>query len=334
MDGIRRRTLSIQLGCILSAATLTSCGTPPWATACLQPPRTDVGPVAPDRAVACAKLLSCPVPTRVTIPDHDKTTISECVLRSPSPVQPPPDLDEIVTDPFANSWVSVSCLSGAADCAAVAACITGPDPTVCDDTSQEFVTCVSNWRVNCSFGNLLAGDCTVEGTQCLLTSGGAACGEHVCSGSEPTTCDGTVLRSCVKGAVVPYDCARRDCAPCGASANGTAECSVPHPSCSPDRTYCDGNDIVHCTAGVESREHCNRFPVRQICGTRQIMTGPTSSEIVACVAAPGSACDPESYIDHCNGTVLIYCDGNEQTLDCAAVGFSDCTSNGATARCR
>jgi hypothetical protein len=52
------------------------------------------------------------------------------------------------------------------------------------------------------------------------------------------------------------------------------------------------------------------------------------------VLGPDAACDPATFADRCDDASLVYCDGEEQRLDCPKFGFASCsTGQDAGARC-
>jgi len=74
---------------------------------------------------------------------------------------------------------------------------------------------------------------------------------------------------------------------------------------------CVGDTWVRCRQGKPYAVDCASSPL---------------SPLVPCIPTPRLACNPATYDDRCDGTRLVYCDGAERSIDCAAIGFRTCGS--------
>lgn len=278
---------------------------------------------------ACARLVACSALQHYA-------SVSQCVWGNVSPQQP----ERIVTSEFGRS-TSTTCLNGArADCAAVRRCETGLVGAC--TTNAPRGSCSSSLVLECTNGMEYAEDCSVGGTTwgedpggtCVVgVDGTAECGFGACPGGGPNGyCDRNTMVRCENGIVQRETCGVGVCA---LGSDGLPECVGTGALCA--QSHCDGNTYVDCTAGRESRIPCGDGPIPAVCGSDCYANPPSNPPCApdaACIPSPRLSCDPLVHVDACAGTRLLYCDGTERTVDCAALGFGTCVGTPSGAVCR
>lgn len=278
--------------------------------------------------MVCVKLLSCGEWSHdglfSLIADYD--SVSNCIwFNTTVSALSASDPNGIATD--IDTDTSSTCLAAASDCAGVAKCVTG------DDTAAGCNVCVGQVDVTCpcnagpgSCTTATARDCSLGQPQddanstCLVgTSGAATCGVGSCVGSAGPSCDGNTVVTCSDGIAHRSTCALDSV--CVPSAAG-GQCTGMGPSCSGsgfDR--CDGDVLIFCVGGRELQVSCGALPIPSTCS-------PVDPNNPIRPAA-GLPCDPTQHIDRCDGSHLVYCDGEEHDVDCGQIGFRTCVSAGA-----
>jgi hypothetical protein len=163
--------------------------------------------------------------------------------------------------------------------------------------------------------------CASSATSCeaALACASMNHGPSYCSTHSSRTCDGDVLVSClpISGwAVASIDCAatgqRCVMQPSGPMCSTSATCDPG------GMARCDGDVLVRCLGGLESRFACGEYIPNGRCGT-------TDSGLVTCIG-PGPSCAELS--SRCDGNEIVYCPGDhEARVDC---GLFDgrCVSEG------
>jgi hypothetical protein len=219
---------------------------------------------------------------------------------------------------------SAACILSATTCENYVACVYGPEPTYCRESASPVDHCNGTWAIHCvsnsNPGNpgldLLAHDCAdMPGLTCVLDVGGRpSCGVSTCDSTGVGFCDGSRVVHCSEGVLWHTDCLLEMGEPCSLDSLGTPRCSR-DTGCTSDR--CEGGDAVRCDTGYEWRRvPCAGLRIPAVCRVENDKSG--------CVPAPDLRCDPRTHVDRCDGTSLIYCDGDERALDCRTLGFSDC----------
>jgi hypothetical protein len=253
---------------------------------------------------------------------------------------------------------SVSCIDAAnGSCSAVAACVTGrlgdcagipSTGSACQATKRVF--CESNQfrhevdcrTQDCAIDGSCDGDSGPDATCIVGASGRARCGFGPCDDPSLRSCQGDVLVTCVDGVLKHVTCSGsgKSTATCGADADGTASC-VPRgsPCAAPAGRHCDGTEIVECSSGTETRQSCGTSPIPLICGDASALGNLPGAPATAaggpvCVPSRKLQCDPAIHQDRCDGSRIVFCDGEERTLDCAALGFQRCAATEWGAVCR
>ena len=230
----------------------------------------------------------------------------------------------------------MSCIKEAgSDCARLELCYNeGRTLQVCDMATYEN-HCEGAMMVKCEEGMVryfdctrldpLYGDtiCTAEGESGVECIGGRDCGEAMA-----TECDGEVLEMCIEGDFMRLDC-RFVGARCRLYMPGLYYCVGTGADCDDtDATWCNGTNLVRCLGGKEARFDCagelgTDFTCFQAEG-QEAECGPAGTE-----------CDVDEYVDHCDGSSLVYCRfGTVDRVDCASLGFVTCVPTEATAYCR
>jgi hypothetical protein len=227
---------------------------------------------------------------------------------------------------------SLDCiLAAGADCVAVRRCVEG-EHAACEGGRR----CEGSKVVACSEGSRVEIDCTLRnceddyacdeqppGATCIASEP-ATCGYATCDASFARRCDGDTLLFCANGVVQHRDCRPRP----GRSPMGCrdGECVSLAPECSPDHpARCEGSDVISCIDGRENRTRCAAYALPMTCGSGPCSYGATCP---TCIPSPRLRCQPGAHVDRCEGTNLVYCDGEERTIDCRSIGFAGCT--GAT----
>lgn len=285
---------------------------------------------------ACVEYVSCLPPSQ-----ENPATVSSCAWEQQ-------DQSDTITlgsiPPFYT--VSLACLRAAnGKCDAVTKCVTGAEGS-CDPRAQRGRTCDGAKIVFCdAAGRRNARDCAAgvelgvdPGASCMTTSDQrAVCGFASCDPTKPASCEEGVAVTCDQGVLQRETCK----APARCEASGSlARCVEPgeETTCAiTDKPRCDGNDLVACNeAGRETRYHC---AANATCGSdceAEKLRFPQypCDDAVFCRPSPKLACDPLAHLDRCDGTRLVFCDGSERSIDCAALGFSRCETFDKGARCR
>jgi hypothetical protein len=310
-------------------------------------PKIDTPPVDLALVSACANFVSCSQ-------DAFYSTISRCVLINAGS-------DRVITYLRATDGTthsaSASCIDAAnGACAAVAACVTGrvgdctgiPSAgSVCQSTKRVF--CESNQfrhevdcrTLDCEIDGSCAGDSGPDATCLVGTSGQAECGFGSCSDPSLRSCQGDVLVTCRDGVLNHVTCGGPGLPPatCGMAADGMPGC-VPRgtPCAEASERHCDGTDVVECSGGTETRYSCAVTPIPLVCGDGtyfgSLPGAPPAASSPVCVPSTQLQCDPATHPDHCDGSRIVFCDGEERTLDCAALGFRSCSATASGAVCR
>lgn len=283
-------------------------------------------PLDPALVEACTKLVSCPATYEVGY-----TGVSQCLWLDVAADYgvgvgfPRFLLTAVTTDFF--SYASVGCLASAPDCAAVARCVAGDTSFDCNATPGG--GCVGDTWVRCRQGKPYAVDCASSplspGATCVEdTMGGyPVCGYGTCSGTA-VTCDQGTLATCNDGVAQRMPCASLGQACTTTSGGG---CIGTGADCNEAEARCDGNVYVECNGGHEQRYDCEQVAIPSTCVAEQsIGAFGFLSPLVPCIPTPRLACNPATYDDRCHGTRLVYCDGAERSIDCAAIGFRTCGS--------
>jgi hypothetical protein len=307
--------------------------------------KIDTPPMDSAIVEACTRLLSCSA-------DITHRSVSECVLTNVGPLRNP-DPGRIVTGVALGDTrsASLACINGAGtNCATIQHCASGnggdcsgipKDSAICDGTKR--VTCNKDLRheLDCP-----TKDCELDtfscqtqppAPRCIVTaSGDAQCGFDTCTeATYAGSCDGDILKFCLYGVVKQMNCASPPGAPpkkCGDDGSGAACVDATLPPCGPDAPqHCDGGDIVACDKGRELRESCSGYPLPMSCGNSPCPG--SGGNCVTCLLSPQVRCDA-THADSCRGASVVYCDGEERSLDCQALGFSGCAATDHGAACR
>jgi len=142
----------------------------------------------------------------------------------------------------------------------------------------------------------------------------AACDPGQCAPLK--ACDGDTLVTCVRGYEVRVPCgdARTSGPRCLVRDDGEATCG--HRACTPDDlardSWCEGSTLLDCRHSVVESMDCKTIPGQQACDDTQTYAG--------CTHEPGESCDPDTFVDHCDGTTIVECGGLEDTqyrTDCS-----------------
>jgi hypothetical protein len=159
-------------------------------------------------------------------------------------------------------------------------------------------------------------DCSAAAA-CLAQTGSA--GTCTADALENGKCSGTVLSGCTAdGYKFATDCAV-DGEACGsypalfAQFNG---CETPCPA----QLVCFGSDEEVCLNNALVRLDCQALDVPCANGS--------------CVTGPPATCNPKTFTDHCDGTVVVLCDqeGTIERQDCSlSPTHRRCAANGLTA---
>jgi len=170
-------------------------------------------------------------------------------------------------------------------------------------------------------------DCAQFGLPCVENLAALACGGS-CAGNS-MSCDGNVAQGCFGGQ--PY---RHDCSPSGtvcAPLGGIARCQGSGPTCTGPTSgdfslRCEGTVLVRCMNGFEGRFDCARY------GESCVALPPIFAEnltILDFACARGNSCSLVANPDICADGKLTVCDdGQQETFDCAALGYKGGCVNG------
>ena len=305
-----------------------------------EPEPIDSAPIDGAIAAACARVLACSAGTT-------HRSLSECVLVNSGPRREP-DQERVVVGLNALGDMRSAlraCINDArADCAKIRFCATGQSGP-CAGIPEGGAICEGIRYVQCKEGVRTELDCTTndckrvlscdlqpKGTTCLtIPDGRAGCGVSTCSeASFVKSCDGSGEVLCMAGIAKRYACSSG----CGIGPDGKTGCLPLQEdrSCTVEsRPHCEGNAKVRCSSGREWRESCDQFALPMTC----VMNDPcgAAGPCVECVPSPRLRCDPRVHLDRCRGAALLYCDGQQRTVDCGGLGFRGCEETPQGARC-
>jgi hypothetical protein len=232
----------------------------------------------------------------------------------------------------------VDCAKGAMDCQAALSCASrSHDPTYC--ATHPGNSCDGNLEVECNTPPQTADwaiynlDCGALGLMCEVVNGSAGCTNGVpCKDNgPPQVCDGNRIVECPKGLAMsePIDCGyvltSSTCVPETNHQTPVAACLPPGAmvgSCGSDSSWCDGNNVVNCWAGVATQFDCSQ-----------------AGETCGLVGAAG-ACLPkedgcEAAGDSCQGDALTVCaNGSLVSFPCSSIGLNTCAKMTMGAVCR
>lgn len=224
----------------------------------------------------------------------------------------------------------IACLAAATDCEGVERCIFGttmgctlPSATAfCADNHADHCLGTVNSGEDCSQPGALrdgAGTCTHTST------GNVICGFGTCDPTGTPQCDGGVALTCDGGILNRWTCPKNTTCAATSDSTGDPSCVGSGAPCTSNR--CDGSDLQFCLHGGEVRLPCHEMQVPSICAANTQGT-------LECAPNPDLACDPLHHADHCDGPRIVYCDGDQRTVDCRFLGFSSCESVGEVVGCR
>jgi len=304
---------AMAVGALVAAtlATLASCGA---RTPLEDPPPLESPPIDSSIVDACARLVSC----------DESAGIGACLYAATRDGRIPWALEE--------RWIFASCVDRAGgDCAAVSRCQLG-DMGPCPAGERDH--CDGSREVYCWGGDLLVDDCadgslldTDPGATCFVgTDGATRCGFATCpTPAPPDHCEGNTEVTCDHGVLE-----RLTCSPgvCSMGSQGP-RCAGTGAPCTQDR--CDGDTLMQCLGRREQPFACDQLPIPSVCGQG---CAYGVCPVSRCLPSSRLSCDPLSHVDTCDGTRIVYCDGQERTVDCAALGFTTCVAVPGGANCR
>ncbi len=278
----------------------------------VEPTRRTQGLAEAELAIACVFAVNCDTPIQPRYRD-----VTQCMANNQlSAVIPElPGPRAVRTSLF--SWANAGCLAAASSCAGALPCLV--DPVRCaglldGGTTQSEPQCVGNSLVSCSPSVSLTHSCGAVGSVCMTLGGVAACGQFACpADAEAMRCDGNILVRCVVGFGTEVDCSasNRGCR----IVDGLAQCAGVGPECTANR--CEEGGLVLCDHGREWRVQCKKD---ESCVAQD--------GAVRCQPKKAPECDPSSWVDHCDGSRLVVCDGAVQRIDCTHFGFGGCAEGG------
>jgi hypothetical protein len=144
------------------------------------------------------------------------------------------------------------------------------------------------------------------------------CGVGTCPNSDYGQpygpCMGSYATLCYSGVLLPVDCGQRGSCELDADA-GAGICVGSGAACS--MSMCAGENVVQCINGHAWTNSCSVPETAGICQD-------TGQNPPTCVPSPSLACDPTSFVDSCDGSLIRYCDGTVKETDCHSLGFSAC----------
>lgn len=297
------------------ALVVTSCG----ARSSLE--RTIHGaPANPEVVRACMMLYACGGPSGLFEPSPN--TISNCIYGALGPASLLEGAPTISTGLFQTT--SAACLATATDCSAARTCMFG-SAIACLGASAP-VYCAREHAVHCTPLGPSGDDCAAAGflrdadAHCMTsTTGNVQCAFAACDPKTTAACDGNVSQHCTDGLLERWTC------PAGTTCGeGTKPqqlgCVGAGAPCSTDRCDDDGA-LEACLAGREFRLDCGALPIPSRCSSTN-----------GCRPSPDLSCDPTKFIDACDGSSVVYCDGDRRSFDCTTIGFTKCgTLKGAAA---
>jgi hypothetical protein len=277
---------------------------------------------AGEAARACATLATC-FPNEWAAQDTIwGGTISACASDRGYVPEPGTMLAHpIVTQGFEPAFARLyGCILDApGDCGAAAACLaqTG-SPGTCKPDALEAGECSGSVLSGCtSDGYAFAVDCAADGETCgaypAIFAHFSGC---VTPCPAQVACDGTREQLCLSGALVTLDCGEL-----GTTCANGACTPQPGPACDAAsfRQRCDGDVVVTCADGIESRDDCSIWPTHRRCAVDTLGSAQCVLTGTECTAG-----------DACAGDDIAYCrDGYAARVSCTALGFSTCSA----ARC-
>lgn len=301
--------MSLRLFLAVVAVAGAGCKTPPSEL-----------PADPEMAAACIRAASCA---------STNPGVSSCLWRQESLPNNVFSFERVL---WLNNFgfPTVACILQASDCATYEACVSGPDPDYCTRVPGGASLCNSDWAVSCvqspnpatpNLWSTSSINCALEaGDACRLDGNGqATCAGGACSPDGAPTCQGANVVECKNGVQNVTDCSLTLGSQCSVDTTGAPHCGQ-FTGCTSDR--CDHEDAVTCSNGLEIRLSC---PTLRIPGSCRL-NGTTAQ----CVPAAALSCDPTTHVDRCNGSALVYCDGQERLLDCTRLGFDGCQEGRCT----
>jgi len=201
-----------------------------------------------------------------------------------------------------------------------APCVGGGSAQTCDGTNIVFCDVNDTDSQSCPMT-------AASGSTCVMTStGGARCAFGMCN-DDSQHCDGSVLVRCVDGVLEAHDCALLVPAlECRQNPAGDFACGGAGPACSSgDPPHCEGNALVTCANGFQSRTDCS------VGGASCLVPGDSSAPPYC---GWGNPCDTSMPQARCDGPKLSFCAaGLRRTIDCAGAGFTGCSTSGVGDRC-
>ena len=245
---------------------------------------------------------------------------------------------------------NVDCVAAATSCDAVYACLNaGTATTGCTPPNDSFRgrSCEGNTLIACTETGVgepmieARADCRAHGLTCVEIGVAGeesipACvnsraSDTLATGQMKVTCSGYIANVQVLNAVMTYDCRSFMGSTCVAGDyTGDFEAAQ---FCEPSTVvcdsntfeeHCDGNSVVECRNGLESREDCASYGM--ICGEIAYDSGTYHGcRFVEC---------SRSYKETCEDGSITYCDPDGvKTIDCKALGFTGCTVDNNEAAC-
>ena len=199
------------------------------------------------------------------------------------------------------------------------------------DNGNFTATCEGDSRYTCDTiaHKVFISDCAVAKLSCKTSTSPpvtAHCTRGACKPTSfKTTCEGSILVSCLASGVIQTDDCGVDGGKCGKSAMGALSCiGNQDKTCDFDSTKppfqasCDGHSAVTCKNNNVNKEDCSKRPFKRVCrnGT---------------CASSGGECTADDF-NKCQGDKLQYCrEGKWVALDCASLGLGACKQavNGA-----
>jgi hypothetical protein len=194
------------------------------------------------------------------------------------------------------SHETLQCVSGATTCGEVTACLTATPSETAACNGKSTYQCSGDVLVKCGVGTPLIYDCAQDGQHCFQGTASATCGTGTCDPSTtPSSCQGDVVVRCANigtatepsGVLVPTECSKQW---------GWA-------------------------LDVSMADACNGPGV---CTSLFANTCGVEGGVAQCMGS-GAACDPNTFVASCSGTVVSACTGGKVAhFDCASLGPLTC----------
>jgi hypothetical protein len=243
------------------------------------------------------------------------TRLLYCLIGQACSIAPPRAISACVSDDDGPPPTVQACIAEAgSSCAAARACTwDATHPSACGlggtPACQGDVAISCDDRINASSQT----DCAALGQQCIVGPLSALCGFGTCDQPVgPATCVGSAAAYCATPFLLGESCAPEG-ATCVGGSDGGATCQGDGELCF--LPSCDGQVLVACKDGRQARQAC---PVGQSC----VAMAPGGTGPMCGIA---SDCDPRTYFERCDGSILSYCYlGRKQQIDCATLGFPTC----------